>query len=528
MKKRFASLALALCMSLCFMLPSAGAAEVGSETTAPGTAPFLAGAAVSGNEADPTGGSLCLSVPSATDLAGASISLTTSEAVTFQATTEAQAGELYAASASDGSVTLRFAINTDTVDMNTDAYSINLTSSDNITWTGSFSSGFHMTADALAAALNLSGATLRAGTMCSSAGVGNAARTIYCNADAGTIQLVLCDPTANRYSVLYHYGSEVYTWSVPAGAKLVQVTLPSNLIVENWYTDAAFTTEAVFGGAVNANTEVYAKLITAEDVSGFATGLQNNDAVLYIRNADDWASFVNSASQVSSSQRVELMGDIDCANATYTALTFAGDFNGNNKTISNATFNASGENSGLFAAIGEGQVVANLTLSNITVKNATNAGVLAGSIDRATVQNVQVRGGGVTGRNAGGMVGYTFLSSIRYCSARNTRVTGSANGGGIAGISYSQIIDCYSVCSPTALLSNGRGGISGKNLESSVIRNCWCTYGAITGTNHGTAENYKASVKARTPMEPLGLDATYWSVAPGYSTDFTSAVTYLF
>lgn len=534
MKKRLTSLALVLCMALCSMIPTAWAVEADGETTASGTAPFITGMTVSGNVADPTGGSLCLFIPSVANLAGASVSLTTSEAVTFQATTEAQTGELYASSASDGSVTLRFAINTGTVDMNTDAYSINLTSTDNINWTGSFSSGFDMTADTLAAALNLAGTTLRAGTMRNSTGVANTASAIYCNADAGNIQLVICDPAVSKYDVVYHYGSEAYTWSVPAGAKLVQAILPSNLIVENWYTDAAFTTQAVFGGTVNANADVYAKLITAEDVSGFAAGLQNNDAVLYIRNMEDWTSFVNNASQVTSSQRVELMNDIDCANASYSPLVFAGDFNGNNKTISNATFNANGDYSGMFKNIGGGQKICNLTLSNITAKYATYAGALGGSAGgNALIQNVQVRDCAVSGRSAGGLVGLTDYCTIQYCSSRGGTVTGIANGAGIVAINYATVIDCYSTVSPTALSSSGRGGIVGKNLESGSVTWSWCTYSTVAGTLGTNDADNTVSVTSTSPskntMKQWGSERNCWLFAAGSNTDFNqTAVTYLF
>lgn len=534
MKKRVTSIALVLCMVLCTMVPTAWAVETDGETAAAGAAPSITEMAVSGNQADTTGGSLCLSIPSAANLASASISLVTSEAVTFQATTGAEQGQLYAASAGDGSVTLRFAINTGTVDMDTDAYSISLSSTDNINWTGSFSSGFDMTADTLAAALNLAGTTLRAGTMQNSAGTGNTTSSIYCNADAGTIQLVICDPAVTKYDVIYHFGSNSYAWSVPDGAKLVQAILPTNLVVENWYTDAAFTTPAVFGGSVNADTDVYAKLITAEDVSGFAAGLQNNDAVLYIRNLEDWTSFVNNASQVTSNQRVELMNDIDCENASYSPLVFAGDFNGNNKTISNATFNASGDYSGMFKNIGGGQKICNLTLSNITAKYATYAGALGGSAGgNALIQNVQVRDCTVSGRSAGGLVGLTDYCTIQYCSSRGGTVTGIANGAGIVGINYSNVIDCYSTVSPTALSSSGRGGISGKNLESGSVTWSWCAYSTVAGTLGTNDANNTVSVTSTSPsknvMKQWGTERNCWLFAAGSNTDFNqTAITYLF
>lgn len=498
------------------------------------TEPMLTGMTISGNIADTTGGSLCLSIPNVADLAGASISLTTNEAVTFQTTSEAQTGELYASSASNGSVTLRFAITTDQVDMNTDAYSINLTSTDNVNWTGTFSSGFDMNATTLAAALNLSNASLRAGTMLNAAGTGNTASSIYCNEDAGNIQMVLCDTSVERHTVTYHYGTSSYVWSVPDGAKLVRVTLPTNLVLENWYTDAGHTTLASFGGTVTADVDLYANLITAEDASDFAKGLEDGDEVLYIKGLSDWTSFVNNSSQVSASQRVELLSDIDCGGASYTALVFAGDFNGNNRTISNATFNASGDYSGMFKNIGGGQKICNLTLSNITAKYATYAGALGGSAGgNALIQNVQVRDCSVSGRSAGGLVGLTDYCTIQYCSNRGSSVTGIANGAGIVGINYANVLDCYSTVSPTALSSSGRGGISGKNLESGSVTWSWCTSSSIAGTPSTSDMNNKVSVTSASPvkkqMQQWGSARNCWIFAVGSNSDFDqTAITYLF
>ncbi|MGN1158349.1 MAG: hypothetical protein ACI4TK_19425, partial [Agathobacter sp.] len=186
-------------------------------------------------------------------------------------------------------------------------------------------------------------------------------------------------------------------------------------------------------------------------------------AIISVSNLDEWNAFVTACSIISSNVRVELMADIDCGGATYNALTFAGDFNGNNHIISNATFSAAGDNSGMFASIGPGQIIANLVLNGITVESGTNAGVLAGTIEgeensRALIQNVQVWGGSTSGTtNAGGIAGSISFADVKYCGIYNTtiRVTyADGYAGGIAGISSGFITQCYSVSNPTALLSS--------------------------------------------------------------------------
>lgn len=330
------------------------------------------------------------------------------------------------------------------------------------------------------------------------------------------------------------------SWKLPVGAPVSTPVpaLENNQTLQGWYTDDALTQAVSASTVVTGNMDLYAKLETTSTTSTFDAELAAGAAVLNINNMDDWSSFVSKSAQITSSQRVELNVDIDCAGAAYTALTFAGNFDGNGKTISNATFNASGENSGLFAVIGPGQKVCNLTLSGLTVKSATYSGALAGSIsgtegNQALVQNVQVRGGSVNGRSAGGVAGYVFFADVRYCSSRTTTISGQANGAGIAGLSYGAITDCYTVCSPSAVPLLGKtGGIVGKNLESGVIEGCWCSFSTVAGQTEGGSESRcKAGVTTRTSlsaMTALNLDPVYWNVAAGQNSSFTEAVQYQF
>ena len=226
---------------------------------------------------------------------------------------------------------------------------------------------------------------------------------------------------------------------------------------------------------------------------------------------------------------MELQGNVDLDGKTYAAISgFKGDFDGGGYGISNATFTAVGENAGMFATIGADQIVANLTLRDITARSATYSGALAGSISgteghSATIQNVQIRDCAVNGRSAGGLAGFVIWGDINYCSNRDSRVTGVINGGGLAGISYGQFYDCYSVGTATALLS--RGGIAGKNLEGGHVMHCWCTMSKATGQTDGTSVDSEnlTGVDDNTSASEFNtswFSAWYWNIQDGTETDF--------
>lgn len=485
------------------------------------------------------GGSLALTLPADTALADAEIKLTVSEAVAFQPADAPEVGKLYVATAGDGTAGLNFNVSAGDVDLSSAEYRISLESADGVTWNGTMGNGFAainagMLATALAAE---SGVELVAGAMQSTTTqtLSNAWE-LLCNQDAENVTLYACDAETAVYTVTYVYGEGLsYTWKVPAGAALVQPKLADESTLLGWYDGEQAVS---FGTPVTANLTLYAKFDVPVQEEGFGAQLDAGAPVLNITTDEDWTVFLARSGEVTADQRVELEKDIDCGGASHMALPFHGDFNGNNHTISNGTFTANGENSGLFAAIGAGQTVCNLTLSSLTVKNATYSGALAGSIsgtegNRALVQNIQVRGGTVNGRSAGGVAGYVFFADVKYCSCRTTTISGQANGAGIAGINYGVIRDCYSVCSPSAFPLAGKvGGIVGKNLEGGLVDICWCSHANVAGQTDDsstTTARCMGKVTSRISLADLELDSKYWNTAKtGSNTDFTDAVRYEF
>ena len=227
-------------------------------------------------------------------------------------------------------------------------------------------------------------------------------------------------------------------------------------------------------------------------------------------------------------------------------MTFAGSFNGAGFTISDATFRAvstsSGDTcSGMFAKIGPGQTVANLTLQNVTAQySGTYAGVLSGMVDgagggRALVQNVHVRNSSASGRSAGGVAGFIRNADVRYCSSRDTTITGLANGGGIVGLNNAKVQYCYSTCTPTALPSlfgGSAGGVVGKNVRGAYTEYCWATMQVVgrgeenPGTDIGA---YETSDTSYFFLYTAGFTQDCWTMADDGQMDFNqSVVEYLF
>ena len=126
------------------------------------------------------------------------------------------------------------------------------------------------------------------------------------------------------------------------------------------------------------------------------------------------------------------------------------------------------------------------------------------------------------------------MTDVKYCSAKNGSVSGTINGGGIAGISYSNITDCCSTIEATAVPFFGdAGGIVGKNLEASHIEYCWSVMSEMFGDQQqgGTTTNIFGNVNEDTFSFdfPSYFDTSIWNLQDGLATTFyQDAVTYHF
>lgn len=548
MKKRILASALALCMAL-----SVSVTASATDTTVPRmtnmtlshTTETVASAAING--------SFLFTAPISTDVADYTVSVTLSEGAAFTASTptESNTGELYVAEVNDSEVTLKFNMTVGTVDLNSDQYALTLTSAGGNTWTGGFENAGGLSLETMAGYLAGMDISLAGGAL----GAASAPQDILVNYDDDKVVLAVCDPDAVVYTVDYVVDEDTtLTWKLPAGAVIPPLTLvlSGGKTINGWFLDSDCNTALTSSTTVTGNTTVYAKVNVPTEDKTFLEKLEGHENVT-ITTKGEWDTFVEHSDVVVAGQLITLGEDIDCQNTTYDSMTFRGDFNGNGKTISNATFRAvdsayynSTESdivcSGMFAALGAGQIVANLTLENIQAQYAsTYSAVLAGladgtSVNPVLIQNVQVRNSSASGRTAAGVVGFTRNTTVRYCSSTSTTITGLANGGGVVGINNAHVEYCYSTSSPTALPSlfgGSAGGVIAKNVRGGNNDYCWAYMTVVGAEDDGPGQNLHSFVADENmdsfDFEDEGFDQACWMEGDNTPVDFDpDVVTYNF
>lgn len=543
--KRLLSALLSLCMVMT-MAPMAFAVD--TET------PSAASISINGDDGTPytsdeDGAALRMDIPNDVVLDIASIGMVTTEAVELGNVSGAGANTVYA----DGE-NLKISLNVKGVPYTVTAQ---MNTTDNITWTGEgdvpeIDGVTDLSIGALANELGNTDISVAEGVLVAEDRQSVAAK-VHINQDAEKVYLYLYPASAAVHTVTYSFGSNSYTFAVPDGSALVNAQVPvlTGQTFSGWCTDADCTNTANMNQTVTGNMTLYGEYTAEAGTSLFDTALTKLlagdtsglvEGALPISDAADFEAFVARAEEVPAGQLVRLQNNIDLTGKTYSAISgFKGDFDGDNHTITGGTFTAvavgNEDCAGMFASLGAGQVVANLTLNNVTV-NASSAdysGALvgrAGGVESAgsgqvTIQNVHVKGGTVSGRTAGGIAGFIIWTDIKYCSVTDSAsVSGLVNAGGIVGISYNNVTDCYSMITPSALLR--RGGIVGNNQDTVAhITNCWCTYNyIISGTNSSSLiVGCVPGVNARTPasdFETAGFNSDIWNINGGLNTTFNT------
>ena len=206
-----------------------------------------------------------------------------------------------------------------------------------------------------------------------------------------------------------------------------------------------------------------------------------------------------------------MIADVNMIEYTFTQAVignFSGDFDGAGHRILNLTIDTADANSnsfGLFGHIGGGQAqVKNLGLENVSITGEYGwlyVGGLCG-LNYGTISDCYVTGS-VTGYlYVGGLCGEN-LGTISNCYATGS-VTGYWEGwevGGLCGDNYGTISNCYATSSVTRYLLtgiSGGGGLCGVNYGS--ISDCYATGwvdgdwgGGLCCDNWGTISNCYAT-----------------------------------
>lgn len=501
-------------------------------------------------EKDNVNGSLVFTATGDTQVVDYTATVSLSDSAEFTPTTP-DVGDLYVDAVTSNSVTLKFNVPIEEEENKNlsdyEEFDLTLTKGSGNTWTGGFADASILKLNMLAGYLTDKTVQVAAGAL----GTNSPAQRIIVNEDDNRVMLILCAPNAVTNTVTYIVGSNTIVWELPQGMNMPLPEIGDETVA--WYTDADHSAGNEFvSGTVTGDTTLYGVIDDGTTPTGNFYDDLTNHRTATIQNLTDFETFVAYSDQAQAGQLIKLGADIECQGNSYPAMEFAGNFNGCGFKISDATFEAtsntpSGEEcSGMFSTLGHGQIVANLTLEDIDVEYAAQyAGALVGmadgwSGDEVLIQNVQVRNCGVSGRSAGGVIGFARNADVIFCSSRDTRVTGVANGGGVVGLSNTVVQFCYSTSTPTALpsiLGGCAGGVVGKNVRGAYTEYCWATMkvvgggGENPGTDVGdfevdpdntTIEDYEAKGYNQNGNE-------YWILDYGDATDFDpEAVEYTF
>lgn len=499
---------------------------------------------------DNVNGSLVFTAAGDTQVVDYSATVTLSDGAEFTPTTPGE-GDLYVDAVTSNSVTLKFNVPIEEEENKNlsdyDEFDLTLTKGSGNTWTGGFADASILKLNMLAGYLTDRNVQVAAGAL----GTNSPAQRIIVNEDDNRVMLILCAPNAVTNTVTYIVGDNTIVWELPQGMNMPLPEIGDETVT--WYTDVDHSAGTEFvGGTVTGNTTLYGVIDDGTTPTGSFYDDLTQHRTAVIEDLDDFETFVAYSDQAQAGQLIKLGADIDCEGNSYPAMEFAGNFDGCGFTISDASFEAvsdtpSGEEcSGMFATLGHGQIVANLTLDNVDVEYAAQyAGALAGmadgwSGDEVLIQNVQVRNCGVSGRSAGGVVGFARHADVIFCSSRDTRVTAIANGGGVVGLNNTVVQFCYSTSSPTALpslLGGCAGGVVGKNVRGAYTEYCWATMQVVGGggENPGTdIGDFEVDPENTTieDYEAKGYNQNgnnYWILDYGDATDFNpEAVEYTF
>lgn len=229
-------------------------------------------------------------------------------------------------------------------------------------------------------------------------------------------------------------------------------------------------------------------------------GLGTEESPYLINNIDElkWFRDDVNAGNTYDDKYIKLTADIDLNNENWTpigdtkettyesdksykptddAKIFRGVFDGNGYKISNLKIEKdlqidanSDANLGLFGLTGEGAVIKNLTITNVTINTGgRNVGALAGIAYKSTFDNITVNGKiSITGGN--NVSGVCAISRYYDISATNITVSGEADsiisgnnivGGIFAEIAPSNSIQIFNNLTVENVAIKGVGGVGG-------------------------------------------------------------------
>lgn len=217
-----------------------------------------------------------------------------------------------------------------------------------------------------------------------------------------------------------------------------------------------------------------------------------------------WYSVNLSIGLLSGNESIRLDADLDIANTAFAPIGglgkgFSGTFDGNGHTIHNLHAKTDGT-SGMFAKVGMGSKIMNLTIDGATVEGTSDCGALVGKINTGAVviiENVAVINSTITSENgnAGGLVGSSDgAADLRITCAVSDGVTVSGkSAGGILGSGNSALLtNVYANAKLTA--NGGKTASLATHSSSFTAKNCGYSKSTAASQKDGTAYEDSAFV----------------------------------
>lgn len=147
----------------------------------------------------------------------------------------------------------------------------------------------------------------------------------------------------------------------------------------------------------------------------------------YLIYTVDHLKLVSQAKYRTKDSYLKQVSDMDLTDVEWSPISsFQGNYDGNNKKISNLKVNTSGS-AGLFGSLQRGAIVQNLAIENCDIQGAYSVGGLAGYANEGdiTINNVTVTGNIKGSTNVGGLIGTAELSQYDYYELPPLTITNS-------------------------------------------------------------------------------------------------------
>ena len=291
--------------------------------------------------------------------------------------------------------------------------------------------------------------------------------------------------------------------SVPEGStvKLIPTFTPANATNQNvtWTSSELGVATIAADGTVTGVAQGGTTIITVTTEDGGFTATCTVTVTEKLKGYGWYLAGKESGNfEISTLEELKQFGLLvngDRSALTFNGLSAAVDFSGktitlkDNINLNNEEWTPIGTSRQPFKGTFDGN---GKTISGLKVSNTIAYAGFLGYISAATVKNIKVSDGIVTGTYAGGVVGSSNSSTIEKCSS-SASISGQIAGGVVGWAPLSVIKACHATGNVTATKSTNdivtAGGVVGFISISGSIQACYYTTGTVTGGEGASGNN---------------------------------------